>query len=62
MEVGYKNKKISKTFFTGDMVNMIKDNFKPSGWDRYEDSPYAKYTRKMEELGYVGAGHNKEDS
>lgn len=52
MEVGYKNRKISKNFFNGDMVSMIKQNFRPCGWNTYNESPYAEYKKKMEILGY----------
>ena len=58
MVVKIKSRKISKSFFAGDMQNMIRDNFKPVGWTTYEKSPYKEYQRKMEELGYVRTRNN----
>lgn len=65
MEVHYKTKKASKTFFPGDMQNMIRDNFKPKGWNTYQESPYKQYQEKMEILGYEGhdnPGNSEKDS
>lgn len=65
MEVHYKTKKASKTFFPGDMQNMIRDNFKPKGWNTYQESPYKDYHKMLEELGYEGydkPGNCEQDS
>lgn len=57
MNVSVRSKKASMNFYSGDMLNMIRDDFKPKGWNTYQESPYKEYYNALEELGYEG--HDK---
>ena len=35
-------------FYDGDYKRMEKDKFVAPGWNRYKDSPYAEYKRRVE--------------
>ena len=52
MNVNTKSRKTTMNFYPGDLRNMIRDDFKISGWQNYQESPYKEYQNKLEELGY----------
>lgn len=35
-------------FYDGDYKRMEKDKFVAPGWNRYKDSPYAEYKRRVD--------------
>lgn len=63
MIINERNKTtVPRAFFPSDYKRMEDQGFTPKGWRSYQDSPYKKYQRRLEDVTRTGTANDQENS
>lgn len=51
----------TRAFYDDDYKKMSEQGFKPQGWMRYQNSPYAQHKEYMQSMGYEGRDNDRHE-